>query len=217
MKNHIFLYIFIELINLSFNIIPLWNLKESSIDLLLKSDSNTFKIYENIQNNNLHALLIKNINKNDKGFESQNNISMIDSENASQQILWEDIYYSSFINGIGHFICPKGNDFLNQYDKKAFYPKIPSDFKEDGDKDWDLICYHQPISNYIFQGFLNRKTKTPFYGIKYDLINNNKYKWLSQDVKDGFLDFIWTKEKKMINLICLLFFWIIIEFIYRKY
>ena len=108
----------------------------------------------------------------------------------NQPTLWEDIHYSAFIDG--HFICPKGNFFLNQYNFQKFEPKVPTNFNKDVDKDWDLICYYQPNSNYIFQGFLNRKTKTPFYGINLSYLGNGN--WLSQEVKDGFLDFIWTNE-----------------------
>ena len=112
---------------------------------------------------------------------------------TNQPTLWEDIHYSYYYSGIGYFICPKGNYLLNQYSNEKFYPKTPTDFNQDGDKDWDLICYYQPKTKYIFQGFLNRKTKTPFYGINHDYLKDNK-KWLSQDVKDGLLDFIWTNE-----------------------
>ena len=177
MRNSISLYIFLELINLSFNLIPLWNLKKSSIDLLLTSESNTFKIYEKSQDK-LHALLTKKIIKNNQGFTSQNYILMKDGE-TNQPTLWEDIHYSYYYSGIGYFICPKGNYLLNQYSNEDFSPKTPTDFNQDDDKDWDLICYYQPNTKYIFQGFLNRKTKTPFYGINHEYLKNNK-RWLSQ-------------------------------------
>ena len=107
MKISIFLNIFLELISLSFNIIPLWNLKNSSVDLLLTSGSNTFIIYEKRQDD-LHALLNKDIKKNNQVFNSQNYILMKEGE-INQPTLWEDIHYSAFIDG--HFICPKGNFF----------------------------------------------------------------------------------------------------------
>ena len=190
MKNLIFLYILLELINLSFNIIPLWNFKKSSIDLIT-SDKKDFIIYEK-KEDNLHALLTKKITKNNQLFASQNYILMLDTE-SSLPTLWEDIHYSYYNSNAGHFICPKGNFLLNQYQNKNFITKVPTGFNQEVDKEWDLICYYQPNTNYIFQGFLNRKTKTSFYGINhYELSKGNV--WLSQEVKDGFLDFIWTNE-----------------------
>ena len=91
--------------------------KSSSI-VLLTSDSKLFIIYENNQTD-FHALLTKEIKNNNQGFTSQNYILMKDRE-INQPTLWEDIHYSYYNSNVGHFICPKGKFFLNQYQKHEF-------------------------------------------------------------------------------------------------
>ena len=118
MKIKNFLFFMIHLFDLSFTFIPIWDIEKSSIDLIPKEGSSTIKtIYENTAYY-LHAVLTKNIIKINSKIKDQNYIRMLDNEN-NIETNWKDIDQSYYISGVGHFICPKGRNYLHQYDNQT--------------------------------------------------------------------------------------------------
>ena len=187
MKAFIVLFILVELINLSFTLVPLWNLEKSSIDLLDSDNSKEYIVYSNTVSN-FHVELKKEIKKDDSGISDQNYISVF--QNGFEPTDWEDIE-SIYHLDIGSFVCPKGKNFINQYSDNKFTEIIPENFNKDNN-DWELLCYNQPDKKWIFQGFLNSKEKTFFYGKQFSTYYNNKYEWKYLEIEDGIFDFLWT-------------------------
>ena len=150
-----------SIINISFLIIPLWNLKKSSIDLLSEESSANFTIY-NMKKNASQVILIKNIFRNENNITEQNYIKIVDIDNntINEQVTdWEDIerfYNISLINNEKELIiCPKGKNFINRYFNNTFSEMIPENF-DNNDNGWELICYFHPGMQLMVQVLLNR-------------------------------------------------------------
>ena len=182
MKIYLILFIFLGLIYNSFLLIPIWDLKSSSINLVSPiKDKAKIKIYDK-DVYNCHTKLTKEITLN----EEINYIKIDDDFKIKTE--WDDIESSYYFDGAGTFICPKGRYFMNEFNGKEFIEKKPENFN-DGDNEWELICYYN--RGWMFQGFLNRKTITKLYTLRID------YKliyWKSFEIENGLFDFIWTTD-----------------------
>ena len=194
-----YLIIFLGLIHFSFSFTPIWKLSKSSINLLDNIDEITITIYDQMKisqvdnNNYIHAVLEKKLKRKGSQISEQNTISILNNE-ITQDTDWEDIENIFFIDNVGHFICPKGKYFLNQYDNSKFKEIKPTNFVSSDD--WELICYQQFNGiNFMFTGFLNEKRSDnnyKFYGYNLNLKN-----WESQSFQ--FLDFIWSTDVEYIG------------------
>ena len=203
MKFLSFIFILLELINLSLLLIPNWNLKYSSVDLLPDGSSkNDIIIYDYNYNGasydrNFHAVLTKNITRSDSNIINAQNyfIMTINNKQSIDKTNWEDIESSYFIQGTGHFVCPKGSNFIHQYKDQQLIEIKPNGFPST-DNDWELICYNQYRKNWMFQGFLNSKSKIPLFG-KYltNYYDSNRNVWRYKNVDEGIFDFLWTTEE----------------------
>ena len=100
------LIIFFEYLYLSISIIPIWNLKESSVDYT-SNLPHSFIIY-----NQDNAILTKTIEKNNNEFKEKNIIKLKGEKDIDTE--WEDIDKFFFVEQVGDFICPKGSNFLHQ-------------------------------------------------------------------------------------------------------
>lgn len=196
MKITNFILFIFHLFDLSFAFTPIWDIKKSSIDLTPSEGSSQIKkIYEQSAYN-LHALLTKNITKLNSEIKDQNYIRMIDNE-INNETNWRDIDKSYFINGVGHFICPKGKNFLNQYDNWKLFEMVPTEFTEVDD--WELICFYHDIPDgggswkWIFQGFLNTNLSYTLYGKKINKYDSTD--WIGQKLDRGLFDFIWSTQQ----------------------
>ena len=76
---------------------------------LLTSDKKDFIIHEK-KEYNLHALLTKEITKNNQLFASQNYILMIDNESILPT-LWEDIHYSYYNSNAAFYLSKRKFSF----------------------------------------------------------------------------------------------------------
>lgn len=183
---YFFLFIiFFEYLYLSISIIPIWNLKKSSVDYT--SDlPHSFIIY-----NQDNGILTKTIEKNDNEFKEKNSIKLINErENPTD---WEDIDKFFVVQYVGHFICPKGSNFLYQYNNQDFVPVKPTVFPQDTN-DWDLSCFYQEDLQWIFLGFLNLNTKTNFYGKDFTTYAESYNVFQTIDIQDRILDYLWNSN-----------------------
>ena len=188
MKIKNFLFFIIHLFDLSFTFIPIWNIEKSSIDLTPQEGSSTIKtIYENTDYN-LHAVLTKSITKINSEIKDQNYIKMLDGE-SNIETNWKDIDQSYFIYGIGHFVCPKGKNYLHQYNYQNLVEIKPDGYSEA--EDWELICFFQNVEDgginykWLFQGFLNIKREISLYGKAF-----NGGSWVGNNIKNGLFDIL---------------------------
>ena len=186
--------IFLELFEISFLLIPIWDLKNSSIILVSPTQKEiNITIYDQYYYN-CNAKLTKSITI----YGETNRIRVAGENEVNTE--WDDIESQYYFDYSGHFVCPKGKYFLNQYDNNKFKIKKPSDFNNDS-TEWELLCYYN--QDWMFQGFLNRKTKTKFYALK---IDSNLTTWQNFTIEDGLLDFIWTTvaSKRFYDMLALL-------------
>ena len=194
MKIKNFIFIIFHLFDLSFTLIPIWDIKYTSIVWTpSEGSSKVITIYEQSAYY-LHAILTKNITKTNSQIKDQNYIKMLDSE-INNKTDWTDIDQSYFVNKVGHFVCPTGKNFLNQYNKENLFEMIPTDFTEVDD--WDLICFYIDITNeggenwkWIFQGFSTNAT-SKIYGKQ---LNGNGNWIVNEIATKGLFDFIWGTE-----------------------
>ena len=182
----------INLFDLSFTFIPIWDIKKSSIDLTpQEGSSKIITIYENTADN-LHAVLTKNITKINSEIKDQNYIKMLDKE-INNKTNWKDIDQSYYIGGVGHFVCPKGRNYLHQYDNQKLIEIKPDGYSEA--EDWELICFFQNVKDgnndykWLFQGFLNIKREISLYGKAF-----NGGNWVGSNIKNGLFDILKSSD-----------------------
>ena len=190
MKELIFSFIFLKLINLSISLIPIWDIKKSSIELT-KLSSITLHTKDSWPK----ISLIKKFEENETSLFDQNYISVEDKE--SQKTNWEDIESSYYLEEWGYLICPKGKNYLNVFNKEenTYEQIIPTDFDSKikiGDNDqWELLCYRIGEKYFMFQGFLEQEKINYMYGYKYKYSDENNNIWKNISMSGiSFLDFM---------------------------
>ena len=106
------LILFFELLISIFCQLPIWNLKNSSIDLLSSSDSYNYIMYDE-RRYGFHIKLEKNITKKENGEISLTNYIQ-KNDDEKEVIEFDDIYrFLSLPNK--KYICPKGKNYLYEY------------------------------------------------------------------------------------------------------
>lgn len=195
MKKFLFIYFFYQLIKITISLIPNWNFKNSTIDLLSDSSKEVEITILDKEMYNCHIILTKKISKNGDNITQQNYLKI--DNFPKKETNWEDI--ESFYNLEGHyFICPKGKEYLYRYfpneDKN---PEIIGlDYIPDKEKDWELKCYYQPSQKWLFYAFTNSYKNNYIYGVKFDS-NYEKKESFKQEAREEIFDFIWTTESKV--------------------
>ena len=185
------LLVFLSFINITFSIIPLWNIKESSCDLCLKKSS-TVTVFDETKNKT-NVVLTKAFIKEENEILQKNYINI---NGQSIETEWEDIQSFFFTKDSEIYICPKGKNFLNFYDGSQFHEIIPQSFNYYKDN-WELICYYQPDKNIIFYGFLYLSSQYNLYGQK--LPYESFYSNYRQQIGNTLFDFIWTTNPGIDN------------------
>ena len=186
MKTKLLYILFFKLISV-FSIVPLWNFKNSAINLLSNSDTHTYIICDR-ENYNMRIKLEKTITKGTK--ISETNRIYIDGKDRGETN-WEDIESFYNINN-AKYICPKGKYFMYIDTGESFKEMIPNDFTDEGD--WELKCYYQNKEGYIFVTFLNKYSTIYVYNI------NGPNKWENKiRIEQGLYDYKWTTEMKNDN------------------
>ena len=187
MKELFFSFIFLKLINLSISLVPIWDIKNSSIEL---DKSKTITLHT--KDSGPKISLIKKFEENETSLYDQNYINVQDK--GSKKTNWEDIESSYSLDNWGYIICPKGRNFLNIFysESNTFDEIKPTNFENENkvaDNDqWELLCYRIGDKDFMFQGFLEQEKIKNMYGYKYSNKDNN---WKSLPLSDSssFLDF----------------------------
>ena len=190
MKFNSFYIISLELINIVFSIVPLWNFENSSEDLLSSSESHEYTIIDQSSHYYVHYTLKKSINKDNLIL---NNTFTIDTNGGNIRNLynveWEDIE-SAYVLSNFYYICPKGrfHPYYINIQNGEFSKLL--DFEYEGD--WELKCYFQPDSYFLFISYLN--AKIDLFQID---INNQKILY-QHNFEDGIFDFKWQTSNNPI-------------------
>ena len=186
MKTQLLYILFFKLISV-FSIVPLWNFKNSAINLLSNSDTYTYVICDR-ESYNMKIKLEKTITKGTT--ISETNRIYIDEKDRGETN-WEDIESFYKINNI-KYICPKGKYFMYIDSDDSFKEMIPNDFKDEGD--WELKCYYQSQEGYMFVTFLNK------YSTIYVYYLDGSNKWDNNlKIHQGLYDYKWTTQMENDN------------------
>ena len=157
-----FFIIFLNLIFSIFSILPTWDLKKSSIDLL-GTEPNTNKEYI-IANRVMYELTLtlkKNITRNNGKISHQNYLNISGSRMTSintLEVCYENVesFYGESQSTISreiYILCPRGN--FNPINLKNL--KNISFISWINSENWDLKCYYHSTGFFLIFYFMNGK------------------------------------------------------------
>ena len=184
MKTILSFILFIELISFIFSQVPVWNLSNSAINLLEKSNSFKYTIYSNSDQG---LNLIKEINKTNDDISQKNYVEFNES---TLNTTWEGIQQVYKIDGT-IYVCQNGRNHL------SYYSNANNEFKElieekfNNEQDWDFTCnYLESGKNIIFASYLSHNDNN-IYGYR---IKNKDNNWFKLPIFDGHLDIVWSND-----------------------
>ena len=160
---------FINLFKLSQEIVPVWDIDSSAINLL--SGTKTEEKYAVVDKNlySVHAYLEKTITKNDTGIFHSNTLKMDSGE--AIPVDFENIESFYKINNNVYIVCPKDKHQLYDATNKQYFE--PKDFVEKGN--WDLKCYKHNTGYFLVFYFMNGE-KQYFYAKLSESTDKDKYR-----------------------------------------
>ncbi len=141
------LFIFNILFEIITSILPLWDFKNSSIDLLSNKLSKNKTTYIKETNNKKFTLIKEfkkegNIIKKQNYFQINNNTINEISDDITEKTNWEDINNFYYLNN-RYFICPQGRYTMVEYKLNSSnlinLIEIPFESSLEG---WDLKCHY---------------------------------------------------------------------------
>jgi len=179
MKRILSFILFLGLIISSFSQVPVWNLSNSSINLLLEnSTSINYTIYKDIK-----LSLIKEISKTNDGITQKN---YVEFNGKISNTTWEGIQQIYEIEG-NTYVCPTGKNHLSIYSNNEFKELIDKDFNFE--QEWDFTCNHLGgEKNIIFISYLAHNDGN-IYGYKIQDKN-----WFKLPIHKGHLDIVWSND-----------------------
>ena len=132
-------FIIIHLLLPIYSVVPIWDLKKSSIDLLKNGNSYNYRITYRFMYQ-ITALLVKSINKTNEGKIKHENILYINGQfKAIVQFENIDSFFGAYREGVVlNFLCPMGKYHVINLDDMN---EINNEFLE-SDNNWDLKCYY---------------------------------------------------------------------------
>ena len=156
------IYIIINLLLSSFSVIPLWNLKKSSLDLLKENNNYTYTISHGFMYE-MEALLSKEIKRTNDGTIIHENLLYIDSY-LKGRVDFENI--DSFYKLANRkIICPFGKYNPINIDTMSEFENVYQN-----SDDWNLKCYKHNTGHFFIYYLNNKENQV------YELdTNNNNY------------------------------------------
>lgn len=176
MKNGFLFYVLlIQLTNIIFCLIPLWNFEKTSREI---KNHSSFTMY------NEEIKVIKRISLDNGEVVQKNEVYINDIKAFDSE--WDDIEMFTSYGG-KYYICPKGGYHLTIYDSTGGNVEIKNIGQVEEKSGFELKCYYQPKRDSLFISyvFINRQ----FYDYYLKLGNIN-----SKSIREGLLDFKWTTE-----------------------
>ena len=203
MKKILELYILTNLIFFTFSIVPLWDFKKSSIDLLSKENEIEYTMEDTELHYKLRYIFRKIIKKENNSVKVTNNFTCQFTDDTKNnlvvnQIVDFDEIESAYTDKNGkYYICPKGSNHVHYF--QDGYTKLeklePYGFGNDSGE-WELKCFQQHQKNVdgskawkkLFVFYLNKKEYI------YQIDENTKNMTIAYDNKINILSFRWTTE-----------------------
>ena len=175
--------LFVGLIAFIFSQVPVWNLSNSALNLLL--ENSTFFKYTIYNNSDIGFYLIKEINKISDEISQNNYVEFKDNRFNT---IWEGIHHVYQIEGTT-YVCPTGKNYLSEIDNNEFKELYESKLNE---QEWDFTCDYLDNIKGIFLSYLHSKDKF--------IYTFRKGKdWEKHEMHDGYLDIIWPNGSNINN------------------
>ena len=181
MNKFLLFILFFGLITHIFSQIPVWDFKESAIDLL--SNNSIFYEYVLFENKQENFKLIKEINKTNEEINQKNYVQLSENKIITN---WEGIQ-EIYNEHQKIYVCPSGKNYLSYYSGDKFEELNHSE--KNGSSHWDLTCYYLNENKDIFLlSYLNSEDNN-IYGYKL-----SDYSWFKIQMHEGYLDIIWPNK-----------------------
>ena len=189
MENILVYFLFLSIINISIQVVPLWNFQSSAFDLLSGNNNLTYTKYSS-DLYGVNVQLNRTIYKENEEIKIKNKL-YLEGEYYGETT-FDDIESHYKIENGHYIICPKGKHHINIYYKGNRNPqeKIPDDFPNPNPDNWDLMCYYQNHNNFLFVAYLGKQVNFYQYAI------NNYYFITGKNIHEGIHAFKWTTEGK---------------------
>ena len=183
MKYSVFYILLLDLLLSINSVLPNWDLKKSSVDLLKDEISISVTISEKNMYD-MRAKIVKIISKENNEIKVKKELYINDDNMGTTE--WEGIE-SCYLFNKKKYICPTGRNHMHVY-TDGLYIMEPTNFNYDGD--WDLKCYFH--SDYMFVAYTNH------FNIFYAIKIKEEYAGWNGDTKmyDGLFDFKWTTTEE---------------------
>jgi len=174
--------IFIIVINsffFIFSVVPLWNFKQSSIDLLQNRNNYSYEIaYKYIYE--MEVKLEKTIYKNEAGKIIHENYLTAKNE-AKIKVKFENIDSSYKLDGYGKIICPMGKYNPFRLDNNNMEEIINNNFNQ-AEYDWNLKCYYHRTGHFL-TSYLNNG-ENQIYFLKSDYTYKSEHLKIHNEMYD---------------------------------
>ena len=185
MKNKITNFLFLQIIKISFSIVPLWNLKLASIELVKGND-----YYEEFPGpiygtkEGSYNLKIK-VYKDWNGIIRKEKYLSLDG-NQITGIDYDEIESVYKNNNNHYFVCPKGQYYVHSYNiQDSSQNQLLEKNDVDEPNNWDLKCFYQPDAKMLLITHLNSENK--FYEY---VLDSEKFKY-NRKLYNGIFAFKW--------------------------
>ena len=139
--------IFINSFFFIFSVVPLWNFKQSSIDLLQNRNNYSYIIADKYMYE-MEVKLEKTIYKNEDGNIIHENYLTAD-RGAKIKIEFENIESFYKLDGYGKITCPMGKYNPFRLDSDNNIEEIINNNFNQSEYDWDLKCYYHRTRNFL--------------------------------------------------------------------
>ena len=174
--------IFIIVINsffFIFSVVPLWNFKQSSIELLQNRNNYSYEIaYKYIYE--MEVKLEKTIYKNEVGKIIHENYLTAKNE-AKIKVKFENIDSSYKLDGYGKIICPMGKYNPFRLDNNNMEEIINNNFNQ-AEYDWNLKCYYHRTGHFL-TSYLNNG-ENQIYFLKSDYTYKSEHLKIHNEMYD---------------------------------
>lgn len=189
----IFNYIlFINFITSILTVVPVWDFKNSAIELMKNENFQDFIVEDKANPGGLWSRLTKKFSSYKTSITKVNFLQLYYMRYSVEMVFEKNVDFeeveSAYAGNNSYYVCPKGSNHLHIFydNSKPATKVIPDNFVNNGD--WELKCFLQPDSNYLFVSYLNK------INIFYQLDLNNGKIIKQAKIKDGLFDYKWTIE-----------------------
>ena len=152
MKKILKYFLLLQIINISIQVVPLWNFESSAFNLLANKKNHKYNKIDNIKLYEVTIRLETEILKENENIIVRNKLFLNNQDFGETE--YDDVE-SFYENNKDYLICPKGKFHMYIYDKKTKKSRIviPDNFPTDKD-DWNLMCFYQWRHDTMFIAYL---------------------------------------------------------------